>query len=236
MRGLTVFKFNKGLASLFYYSGLVIGTPSAVKYKQYQKTFRVEGWPDCVPFKSPSRMGPTQLKKVMEKGNDITFIVFEKERIPVVSETENTSFEAHVVSNEENLESEDVHDVPPHKKMRRGKTNSVVKKVDVCAVYAPRSDIDEEDSDAYKFWLFCCAGKAKTDNTIGGKWLVQTEEERAFIVLQQQATIIESNIIVKNGSRLILDVDSFEEIVEGKYKLTVAACNWLQDLATRLVV
>ena len=218
----------------------MIGKPSAVQYKQYQKTFRVEGWPDSVPFKTPSRMGPTQLKKVMEKREDITFIVFDKERIPIANEAENTSTQVpddvdDAALNEENgmnLESDvAAHDIPPQKRLKRGKTKSVVKKGDIVPVYAPRNESDEEDSDAYQFWLFSCAGKVKTDETIRGKWLVQTEEERSFIVLPQPATILESNIIVENGSRLILPTDSFEEIIEGKYKLTVAACNWLQDLA-----
>ena len=71
-----------------------------------------------------------------------------------------------------------------------------------------------------------------TDETLLGKWLTQTEEDRTFVVLGQLRSIFETNILVFNNHRVIVNGSYFEEETDSQYRLTVAACEWLQDISS----
>ncbi len=104
---------------------------------------------------------------------------------------------------------------------------SCVKKGDIVPVYAPIENT--EDNVGYPFWLFICNGKIRTDGTLLGRWLNQTEEDRTFVDLGQRRSIFETNIVVFDNQRVILNDTHFEKKTGDSYKLTKAACEWLLD-------
>ena len=57
------------------FSGFAAGEPKRVPYTNYLKSFHVEGWPDMVPFKTPARMGASQLKAVLEQQEVKRFVI-----------------------------------------------------------------------------------------------------------------------------------------------------------------
>ncbi len=97
-------------------------------------------------------------------------------------------------------------------------------------VYAPINE-DGDDSSQYPFCLFSCSGKMKANRTINGKWLMQSEDQRKFVVLPQKRSIFETNIMISNNQRIVLSDRHFEEKEDGCYKLTETALSWLQDIA-----
>ena len=220
---------------------MVTGMPTRVPYKNYQKTFRVQGWPEDVPFKTPARMGPGQLEKVMSVKDDISFILLDSlvchpASVPA-NDSSNTSPMAQPQENDQAIVESSV-DEPQRKKAKRGKKISFIERSDIVPVYASQNNdsSEEDDGDTYRFWLFKCNSKVKTDGTITGKWLAQSEEERSFIILPQHHSILESNVMVANGKRLVLAADDFEIINDGKYRLTVATFQLLQDIALNFQV
>ena len=44
-----------------------------VEYSKKDIKFNVEGWPDDVPFRQPSRLGGNQLRKIWERRDEISF-------------------------------------------------------------------------------------------------------------------------------------------------------------------
>lgn len=210
--------------------------PTRVPYKNYQQTFRVEGWPEDVPFKTPARMGPTQLEKMMSVKDDINFIVLDPLVChPVfVPSSDSSSFCPETQSQEDTVESTDE---PQKKRAKRGKKSSFIGRSDIVPVYASQTNDsnEEDDQDTYRFWLFKCNSKVKTDGTIPGKWLAQSEEERSFVILPQHRSICENNVMVYNGKRLVLAGDDFEIMNDGgKYQLKVATFQRLQNIALDL--
>lgn len=187
-------------------------------------------------------MGPTQLEKVMSVKDDITFIMLD----PLVSHPasvpanfpRSSSPVNHLQESDEGNEEISVNE-PQRKKAKRGKKVSFISRSDIVPVYASQnndSNDEDDDQDTYRFWLFKCNSKVKTDGTITGKWLAQSEEERSFIILPQHRSILESNVMVSNGKRLVLTGDDFESTNDGKYELKVATFQRLQKIALDLQV
>ena len=149
-----------------------------------------------MPFKTPARMGPTQLKRVMEVKDSIKFnLIGQLPILPAITQEDNEIEEA--------LESA--------QKKAHGRRVSSVKKGDIVPVYGPIHNNDEDDL-GYSFWLFLCNGRVRTDQTLLGKWLTQTEEDREFIVLGQRRSIFEINILVFENQRIILDNNHFQDV------------------------
>eukprot|EP00794_Sanderia_malayensis_P012403 gene12403-13687_t len=223
------------------FCSLVTGIPTRVPYKNYQRTFRVEGWPDDVPFKTPARMGPTQLEKVMSVKDDISFIMLDPLVCHPASAPLNISNSSNPIAhsqedNEDTVESS--ANEPQKKRGKRGKKVSFIRRCDIVPVYASQNNNsnEEDDQGTYRFWLFKCNSKVKTDGTITGRWFAQSEEERAFIILPQRRSILESNVMVSNGKRLVLAEDDFEIINDGKCQLKMSTFQRLQKIASDLQV
>eukprot|EP00112_Aurelia_sp_Birch-Aquarium-sp1_P015729 Seg351.15 transcript_id=Seg351.15/GoldUCD/mRNA.D3Y31 product="hypothetical protein" protein_id=Seg351.15/GoldUCD/D3Y31 len=185
-------------------------------------------------------MGPTQLKRVMEVKDSIKFnLIGQLPKLPAITSNTNDVAICHhrldqeddVATNVDAGAAESEEALQPAQKKARGKKASCVKKGDIVPVYAPvRSD--DEDDIGYTFWLFLCNGKVRTDETLLGKWLTQTEEDRTFVVLGQRRSIFEANILAFNNRRVILNDSHFEEKTDGRYRLTEATCEWLQDISS----
>ena len=212
-------------------------------YKNYLKSFHVEGWPETVPFKTPARMGANQLKAVMEQQEVIRFVITSHQQsssLPQVGAGEILAAVHEPMGQGDRqqeanqLESNEMEDAAegnePAEKRKKCSGRSFVKKGDIVPVYAPINE-DGDDSSQYAFWLFCCSGKIKADRTINGKWLMQSEDERKFVVLPQKRSIFETNVMIFNNQRIVLSDCHFQEKENGCYKLTETTLSWLQDLA-----
>ncbi|XP_065068450.1 uncharacterized protein LOC135693806 [Rhopilema esculentum] len=211
---------------------IAAGVPRRVPYKHFKKAFDVEGWPEVIPFKSPARMGQKQLEILMGCKEGIKFIIKEDlECQPAIPPAASLRGINCTVRNDNG----DEDDEPEKKKAKRGKKISFVKKDDIVPVYASKDDfegdVDEKD---YQFWLFQCNGKVKTDGTISGRWLIQSEEDRTFIVLPQIRSIFETNVVVDNNKRAVLDLNDFECIKDGSFKLKLTTLKHLQKISSKL--
>lgn len=209
-------------------------------YKDYLKSFHVEGWPETVPFKTPARMGANQLKAVMEQQEVIRFVITSHQPSSSLPEIEAGEIvaTAHQPMVQEERQQEEYEPESnetgecnePVEKKQKCTGRSFVKKGDIVPVYAPINE-DGDDSSQYAFWLFSCSGKMKANRTINGKWLMQSEDQRKFVVLPQKRSIFETNIMISNNQRIVLSDRHFEEKEDGCYKLTETALSWLQDIA-----
>lgn len=167
---------------LIFLLGLVTGMPTRVPYKNYQETFRVEGWPEDVQFKTPAGMEPTQLEKMMSVKDDINFIVLD----PLVCHpafVPSNDFCPETHSQEDNESTvESIANEPQKKRAKRGKKMSFICRSDIVPVYASQTNDsnEEDDQDTYRFWLFKCNNKVKTDGTIPGK-MARPVRRGAFI-------------------------------------------------------
>ena len=188
--------------------------------------FVVEGCPEAVPFKTPARMGSMQLKRVLQGKDGIRFnLICQRPKLPAITQEDN------LASNVNDGTAEIEEALEPAQKKACGIKVSSVRKGDIVHIYAPIQNNDE-DYLGYSFWLFLCNGGVRTDETLHGKWLTQTEEDREFVVLGQRRSIFEANILVFDNQRIILDNSHFEEKTDGGYRLTVAACEWFQDISS----
>ena len=181
-------------------------------------------------------MGPAQLEKVMSVKDNVSFILLDSLVChPASVPVNDASNASHVAQSQENDKGtvESSADEPQRKKAKRGKKVSFIEKSDIVPVYASQNNDsnEEDDQDSYRCWLFKCNSKVEADGTITGKWLAKSEEERSFIILPQRRSILETNVMVANGKRLVLAADDFEIINDGKYRLKVATFQRLQDIA-----
>eukprot|EP00794_Sanderia_malayensis_P000769 gene769-61_t len=218
-----------------------------VEYSKSGIKFHVDGWPAGVPFRQPSRLGGTQLKKIWDNREVITF---RQNTETTIADREGNTLEddAAPQDGEETQGEEDLEehaeeagnweleeageewqvDLSSIVKRKRAKANSLVKKDDVIPVLAP------ENVDT-KFWLFICASKCKTDGCINGKWLDRIGETYEYRVLPIKASTRESCILwnaAKNRREVLAD-DCFEikDAKRGIFLLTPASQNHLISLA-----
>jgi len=142
-----------------------------VEYSKKNIKFNVEGWPDDVPFRQPSRLGGNQLRKIWESRGKISFT---QNITTAIAQRQSQSSRSMLHNNDEQEASEiDVETEMEEmvgemedgsEKVKRAKHNSLVRKGDVVPLLAPGSD-------GHNFWLFLCASKCKRDGSIKGKWL-----------------------------------------------------------------
>ena len=196
----------------------------------------VKGWPENVPFMQPGRFSQKRINAVMEAMPGIGFENVQ-ENIAIVqgandsSTTEiqetdeaflpdpNAAIEAAVASTV--IDAQCIHNGKAKK--FNAKKLSFVRKGNVVPVIP--SPEDSED----KFYLFICGGKAKTNNIIKGKWVIKSGD-RDFVKSRDEASVLESNVYVKDGQRLVLREEDFEINEAGFYRLTIATARMLEAL------
>ena len=231
----------------FIPTGKFTGTLKRVEYEKFSHSFVVKGWPEDVPFMQPGRFSQKRIDKVMEA---MPAIEFEKvqENLTVIQEavqasTEalgtdeaflpegpNDDVEASVTPMETNSADEEEYVQSMFGRKARkvnGKKSSFVKKGSVIPIIPSPEDSEE------KFYLFLCDGKAKTNNTIKGKWLIKSGE-RDFVKSRDQASVLESNVFVKDGQRLVLREEDFEKKETCFYRLTVSTSRMIETLFENL--
>jgi len=206
-----------------------------VEYSKKNIKFNVEGWPDDVPFRQPSRLGGNQLRKIWESRDKISFT---QNITTAIAQRQSQSSRSMLHNNDEQEASEiDVETEMEEmvgemedgsEKVKRAKHNSLVRKGDVVPLLAPGSD-------GHNFWLFLCASKCKRDGSIKGKWLDRVGDGFEYRVLPSRDTTRENCILwnSKKNCREVLSSDCFdmEDVKKGIFILSVAAHNYLHDLA-----
>eukprot|EP00794_Sanderia_malayensis_P006782 gene6782-7547_t len=217
-----------------------------VEYSKYKTKFDVEGWPDNVPFRQPSKLGSAQLNAVYGARDRIVFQPImvthpasREEEMQINNfelEIENAEPQEIINQLEEIISQQDVQNSPsdeqeaavPEVAKQRAKRNSFVKKGDVIPVLAPQQD-------ATPFWLFWCSSKAKTSGIVNGKWLDQIGDSCEFRLLPAQASTVETCVLwnPNKNAREVLSDDSFEvkNAKKGVFKISTASYNFLKTLA-----
>ena len=206
-----------------------------MEYEKFEKTFSVKGWPNSVPFSLSGRLSQSRIDKIMDA---MPFIEFEKiiSTEPVANVARIAEEPATNISNntEEQQGDEDIVMMEPEStsnairmKKPNAKKGSFVKKGDIIPIIPSVVDSDE------KFYLFICDGKSKIDCTIKGKWLTKSSD-RTYVKSRDSFTVLESNVFVSDGKRIVLCPEDFERLEANHYVLKNATCNMLNVLFENL--
>ena len=221
---------------MFFPAGKFTGTLKRVEYEKFNSSFVVKGWPENVPFMQPGRFSQKRINAVMEAMPGIGFENVQ-ENIAIVQEANDSSTteiqetdEAFLPDPNDAIEAAVASTVIDAQCIHNGKAKkfnakklSFVRKGNVVPVIP--SPEDSED----KFYLFICGGKAKTNNIIKGKWLIKSGD-RDFVKSRDEASVLESNVYVKDGQRLVLREEDFEINEAGFYRLTIATARMIEAL------
>lgn len=202
-----------------------------VEYSKYLVKFTLAGWPDNVPFRQPSSLGASQLKKIWECKDEILFIpnVTAAQAVETVS-TVNVDIEPAMTPNDEinggEPSNEEIAVIIKNKS--RAKAKSFVSKGDVIPVLAPEKGTSG-------FWLFVCSSKCKTNDVVNGRWLDRVGETTEYRTLQLKATTCEGCVLwnERKGCREVMASEDFlkNDPQNGIFILTHAAQSHLAMLA-----
>ena len=205
-----------------------------VEYSKKGIKFNVEGWPEDVPFRQPSRLGGVQLRRIWEKREEISFshnivtVITQRECQSLVPESKYDEQEHSDHEDETEIEEVVSFSEETGATMKKAKSKSLVRKGDVIPLLAP-GVLD------CRFWLFLCGSKCKRDGSINGKWLDRIGETLEYRVLPCRDTTRENCILwnARKNCREVLSSDSFDrlDLAKGIFVLSVAAHNYLNDLA-----